>query len=204
MKLENITFSYDNNHIILDGINYEFEKGKHYVMRGENGAGKTTLLKLILGFIKSRQGKIFFDKDTVFSYCPDHNGLYEDLSVWDNIIFRLAIYKQDYEPYLDKINELLIKYNLMNNKNKKVNELSHGMKKKTALIASFIVDYDYLILDEPTNGIDDKSKREVIRMINNFQESEKTIICITHDKELIKSIDATVLNLEKGHLYEVV
>ncbi|WP_314792886.1 hypothetical protein [Eggerthia catenaformis] len=41
-------------------------------------------------------------------------------------------------------------------------------------------------------------------MINNFQESEKTIICITHDKELIKSIDATVLNLEKGHLYEVV
>ena len=78
------------------------------------------------------------------------------------------------------------------------------MKKKTALIASFIVDYDYLILDEPTNGIDDKSKREVIRMINNFQESEKTIICITHDKELIKSIDATVLNLEKGHLYEVV
>ena len=203
MILENICFGYENN-FIINNLSYTFEKGHNYLILGENGAGKTTLIKIILGFIKPMKGNITFEKDSIFSYCPDHNGLYEDLSVMDNILFRLAIYKQDYNDYSERINELLQKYSLFDSKDKKVSELSHGMKKKTALIATFIIDCNYLILDEPTNGIDDESKDEIIKMINELTNNDRTIICITHDTDLKVSLRATSLLLEKGKLNEII
>lgn len=203
MILENTCFGYENN-FIINNLSYTFEKNHNYLILGENGAGKTTLIKIILGFIKLMKGNITFEKDSIFSYCPDHNGLYEDLSVMDNTMFRLAIYKQDYNDYSERINELLQKYSLFDSKDKKVSELSHGMKKKTALIATFIIDCNYLFLDEPTNGIDDESKEEIIKMINDLTNNDRTIICITHDTDLKVSLRATSLLLEKGKLNEII
>lgn len=61
-----------------------------------------------------------------------------------------------------------------------------------------------MILDEPTNGIDDESKEEIIKMINDLTNNDRTIICITHDTDLKVSLRATSLLLEKGKLNEII
>lgn len=200
ISLNELTFYYDNKKTIINKATYTFRCNYRYLITGENGSGKTTLIKIILGLTKPKSGYVNFNKKLIFSYLPDFNGIYEDLTLKDNVIFRLALYNESFKDKVNIYNDYIQKYNFIHHSTLLVKEMSLGMKKKVALICALIVDADVYIFDEPTGGLDATSKATIIEMLNDFNLINKIIIVISHDESMLKSFDSIKVNLINGEL----
>ena len=201
IKIKDLTYSYSEIPVIAN-LSFSFLSSKIYMITGENGSGKTTLLRLILGLLKPKSGYIQFEKNAVISYLPDHNGLYEDLSITDNIKFRLALYKQSFNAVQNEYYSLLNKYHLYDKKDKPISSLSLGMKKKAAIIATILVHANVYIFDEPTGGIDHDAKIEIISLFKEIDLKQKCILIVTHDVELLSEVPSVLLKMQEGRLME--
>ena len=93
IRLCNVSFGYDRN--IFSGVSYDFEPGIFYILQGENGVGKTTLARIVLGLLKPDSGEVKRPKGCIMSYLPDSNGIYPELTIWQNLRFRLGLYGAD-------------------------------------------------------------------------------------------------------------
>lgn len=200
IKVKGITYGYRRSQPVIKDLTCEFERGNAYLITGHNGVGKTTLIRLILGLLKPQLGSVEVDEAAIVSYLPDFNGIYDDLSVMDNVIFRLSLYKVKFSDKEEEFYELLGKYRLVGKEKELVRNLSLGMKKKVAFICSMIVDSDIYILDEPTGGIDSESTIEVLNMMNYLSTKGKVLICISHEEVIKKGLKAHHLVLEGGVL----
>lgn len=201
IKIKDLTYSYSGTPIIAD-LSFSFLSSKIYTITGENGSGKTTLLRLILGLLQPERGSIQFEEKAIISYLPDHNGLYEDLSITDNIKFRLALYKQSFNAIQNEYYSLLNKYHLYDKRDEPISSLSLGMKKKAAIIATILVHANVYIFDEPTGGIDHEAKTEIISLFKEMDLKQKCILLVTHDEELLSQIPSVLLKMQEGRLME--
>lgn len=201
IKIKDLTYSYSGTPIIAD-LSFSFLSSKIYTITGENGSGKTTLLRLILGLLQPERGSIQFEEKAIISYLPDHNGLYEDLSITDNIRFRLALYKQNFSTVQNEYYSLLNKYHLYDKRDEPISSLSLGMEKKAAIIATILVHANVYIFDEPTGGIDHEAKAEIISLFKEMDLKQKCILIVTHDEELLSQIPSVLLKMQEGRLME--
>lgn len=201
IKIKDLTYSYSGTPIIAD-LSFSFLSSKIYTITGENGSGKTTLLRLILGLLQPERGSIQFEEKAIISYLPDHNGLYEDLSITDNTKFRLALYKQSFNAIQNEYYSLLNKYHLYDKRDEPISSLSLGMKKKAAIIATILVHANVYIFDEPTGGIDHEAKAEIISLFKEMDLKQKCILLVTHDEELLSQIPSVFLKMQEGRLME--
>ena len=201
IKIKDLTYSYSGTPIIAD-LSFSFLSSKIYTITGENGSGKTTLLRLILGLLQPERGSIQFEEKAIISYLPDHNGLYEDLSITDNTKFRLALYKQNFNAIQNEYYSLLNKYHLYDKRDEPISSLSLGMKKKAAIIAIILVHANVYIFDEPTGGIDHEAKAEIISLFKEMDLKQKCILIVTHDEELLSQIPSVLLKMQEGRLME--
>lgn len=195
IELEKITFGYKGGISVFDDVSYTFNDGNTYVIQGNNGSGKTTLLRLICGLLQPSDGNIKISKNYTIGYLPDNNGIYENLTVLENIKFRIGLYNLSYDELCDEIDRLLINYALIDKKFEYVSALSLGMRKKTALICTQIIDPTLFILDEPTGGIDQSSRDEFLYMLNSMNDPNRMIICTSHDGIFIKEMKANKLKI---------
>ena len=202
IKIKDLTYSYSGTPIIAD-LSFSFLSSKIYTITGENGSGKTTLLRLILGLLQPERGSIQFEEKAIISYLPDHNGLCEDLSITDNIKFRLALYKQSFNAIQNEYYSLLNKYHLYDKRDEPISSLSLGMKKKAAIIATILVHANVYIFDEPTGGIDHEAKAEIISLFKEMDLKQKYILLVTHDEELLSQIPSVLLKMQEGRLMEL-
>lgn len=200
IQLNEVFFQYKKDQPVLKGINYTFNDGVQYVIQGSNGSGKTTLLRLLCGLLKLTDGNIVHSMNHVIGFLPDNNGLYESMTVIENIKFRISLYKLSYEDLKNDVDDLLTNYDLKTHKNTSIGALSLGMKKKAALICAYIVNPDVLILDEPTGGIDNKSKIELISMLNSVKRNDIITIITSHDTDFIENMKAKNIYLKDGML----
>ena len=201
IKIKDLTYSYSGTPIIAD-LSFSFLSSKIYTITGENGSGKTTLLRLILGLLQPERGSIQFEEKAIISYLPDHNGLYEDLSITDNTKFRLALYKQSFNAIQNEYYSLLNKYHLYDKRDEPISSLSLGMKKKAAIIATILVHANVYIFDEPTGGIDHEAKAEIISLFKEMDLKQKCILLVTHGEELLSQIPSVLLKMQEGRLME--
>lgn len=191
---KDISFSYEKGKSIIDHFSYNFKKGESYVITGENGKGKTTLLKILLGLVKPDAGSIEKDSASIVGYVPDYNGLYEKLSVVDNVRFRLGINNKSLDDVNDKYTEWMRQYGLLKYENTLVKNLSLGTKKKVGLLCALLLFPDILFLDEPTGGLDDKSKKELFKILKEIRK-DRILIAVTHDMDYISSMNSTSIVL---------
>ena len=170
LKIENLKKEY-NKKIILNNINLNVKEGRIYGFLGPNGAGKSTTIRIILGLIKEYNGdiKIFncnlsknrieiLERIGALVESPEY---YEHLSAYDN----LKVWAIMKNVALSIIDEVLNIVNLYNNKDKKVKNFSLGMKQRLGIAQALINNPDFLILDEPTNGLDPMGIREIRNLI---------------------------------------
>lgn len=194
IEVDKISFSYVKGDNIFSNFSYKFLEGNSYVICGDNGVGKTTLLKILLGLLKTNSGTIKKD-NYIIGFVPDYNGLYENLTVMDNVIFRLGIYNKKYSQVKDIFENWMESYNLSNYKNTYVKNLSLGTKKKVALLCACIIMPQLLVLDEPTGGLDLTSKKELVNMLLQLKREDSIIITVTHDDNFINAFENIVIKL---------
>ncbi len=196
LQLKNISFGYRKNEKVLDSVNLSVEKGTVYGFLGANGAGKTTTIRLILGLLKAKDGHIkLFEKDIKDVYpkglkqvgsLVESPSIYGHLSAKDN----LKIWCKNFNIPQSRIFEVLEEVNLSDTKNKKTSNFSTGMKQRLGLAISLLHNPEFLILDEPINGLDPMGIIEFRKIILEQKEKGRTILLSSHIlSEVEKMVD---------------
>jgi len=202
IEVKNLTKEYKD--FKLDNINLEIKKGCIVGLIGENGAGKTTLIKSLLNIIKISKGNIkIFDKD----YIKNEQAIKEDIGVvLDNMFFPEILSPGDINLIMKDIfkkwdeevfNKYLKDFDL--SKNKKIKEMSKGMRKKLEIATALSHHPKLLILDEPTSGLDPVVRSEVLDIFLNFiQNEENTILLSTHITSDLENIADHIVFIDNG------
>ena len=199
LKVENLKKTIDGQ-VILDDISFSLEKGSVTGLLGRNGAGKTTLLRTLVGVLTPDEGTVTYDgidvhehpevKQTVV-YVPDSTSVLSGYTVKEIVQFYKAIYHNFDEEYFYT---LLKRFNLSD---KRIRSYSKGMKALLAMILAFSTGVQYIILDEPTNGLDPIVKRQILQfLIEEVAEREITILISTHHLDEVEKIADTVIILK--------
>ena len=189
----------------LNDVNLSLKRGKIIGLLGKNGAGKSTLMRCMLGFI-SHQGDVFYDdipilrrKARIFehvAFIPDVSGLDDRLTVAQTVDYISNInprWNQEKASRLVKISDLPF--------TKKVSKLSKGMKTKLYLLITLALDVDYLLLDEPTLGLDIVYRKEFFNSImTEFYAQDKGILISTHQVEEIEEYLDEVIFIDEGKI----
>ena len=202
IQLNDISFSYDHKSIILDHVNFTFKPQNHYVIKGDNGSGKTTLVKLLLGLALPTSGHIDRRVGVTTSYLPDNNGIYEYLTIMQNIQFRLGIYDIPFKTQKGYVESLLELFDITQYKNVVVSMLSMGTKKKVAIICALVVRADILILDEPTIGLDGISRKILLDFVLNKLPINSLLICITHDEDWLLNNSFNTISVRDSGVHQ--
>lgn len=193
----------------INGLDLSIGEGEIYALLGHNGAGKTTALRLLLGLLEPDQGtvSVFGDNpmkngNVVRGMCgvlSEDVGLYEPLTVYDNLMYYADIYGMSRVESNKRIDELLCSVDLFDKKHVIVKGFSTGMKKKVALIRSMLHRPRILLLDEPTNGLDPVSTTDLRNMLSELsKEQGATIIMTTHNLEEVQKLCDKISILRHG------
>ena len=188
----------------LDDISLEIPTNSIFGLLGPNGSGKSTLMRILARLIKSWDGSIHIKDKSYnsesrwqlknFGFLIEAPSFYEYLSAYDN----LKIFSRLTNSRADSIDNVLRTVNLFDRKKDKVKTYSYGMKQRLGLAQSLLHDPDFLILDEPNNGLDPAGVREMSRIINKLQRNGKTICVSTHILSEVDTLCTHAAILKKG------
>ncbi|MEK3901641.1 ABC transporter ATP-binding protein [Paenibacillus sp. FSL R7-0179] len=210
ISLRNIKLKF-NEQIIFKDFNFDFHKGKIYIITGKNGRGKTSLINLLSGLYNQFEGEITYNNipiDELDMYeirkgifgVAEQNSLIVQKGIIENILFGVKDWDEN------NLKELIKGFNLqdkvlLNESEKKVINLSGGEAQKSSIIRALLKKPDILIFDEPTSMIDKNGFDFFSSLLKSIKE-EKIIIIITHDENLMKISDVS-LNLDKEYISEI-
>lgn len=208
IELDNVTLGYDK-HIVLKNIDLKIEEGDFVCVVGPNGSGKSTLIKGILGLIKPLKGKIKYNglKQNFIGYMPQETKVDANFPASvSEIVLSGTLNSIGLKPfYSKKAKEKVLKtlklLNIENIKNKSFADLSGGQRQKVLLARSLCATSKLLILDEPSNNLDTKSKEKLYETIKNLNEEGITIIMITHDLDHDTLLGNKILSLREDEIF---
>jgi ABC-2 type transport system ATP-binding protein len=175
--------------IAVDHLDLEIRKGELFGLVGPDGAGKTTTMRLLASVMEPTSGEAFVSGHSILGegerikekigYMSQRFGLYEDLTVMENIMFYADIYDVPAKERPPRIERLLSFSNLTPFKDRLAGKLSGGMKQKLGLACALIHTPEVLFLDEPTNGVDPVSRRDFWRILYDLLREKVTIFVST-------------------------
>ena len=207
IEVENLVKHYGEIKAV-DGVSFSVEDGETFGLLGPNGAGKTTLMEILCGLRRFDEGKVTvrgFDlvKDSYkvrgsIGFCPQETLLYDLLSVRENLAFSASLYSLDSKKFKERVDFSAKVLGVGEFLNRRVQQLSGGMKRRANLAASIIHDPPIVILDEPTVGFDPAIKREFWDLIRNLKSYGKTVLLSTHDMHEADEICDRVAIMERG------
>lgn len=195
-----------NGKTILDKVNFGLEKGQIKALVGPNGSGKTTLMNSISNSIKIDGGKIVID-----------NEQYDDEKIFNKLTFfrdetildfnmkgidYLELIKNTYKKSTEDVNNICKKYEIEGFAHKRVGEYSLGMKKKLMLAMSFLPGNDYVLLDEPLNGLDPTSVIKTKNLLKEIAKQNVGIIISSHGLNDLDDISRDILFLKDKKILE--
>ena len=194
----------------VDGVSFGVDEGETFGLLGPNGAGKTTLMEILCGLRRFDSGRATihsFDlvKDSykvrrAIGFCPQETLLYDLLSVRENFAFSAALYSLSSRKFKERVEFCSKVLGVGDFLNRRVQQLSGGMKRRANLAASIIHDPPIVILDEPTVGFDPTIKREFWDLIKNLKGYGKTVLLSTHDMYEADEICDRVAVMERGKI----
>ena len=213
LKLENVAYRYKDapkDSFVFKNINYEFEEGKLYAIKGKSGSGKTTLLSLITGLEKCTEGQILYDGKTLKKMNLDRYrntdigivfqsyNLLPRLTAIENIIVSMEISKVKVENKKQKALELMKSVGLSEEHAKrKILKLSGGEQQRIAIARSLSYNPKIIIADEPTGNLDKDTETEILKIFKHLaKEENKCVIIVTHSQNVCNEVD-TVYELGK-------
>lgn len=207
VTVRNLSHSFGENRVLQE-VNFEIRKGEIFGLLGPSGAGKTTLIKILTGQIRQIGGYAeLFGRDTEklrpqeqakIGIMMEHLGLYERLSVYDN----LAFYADIYRVPRSRVDSLLKEAGLYEARRRAVLKLSKGMKSRLSLARALLSRRELLFLDEPTSGLDPVTAKEIHTILEEQKEKGTTIFLTTHNMFEAESLCDHVALLSEGRIIE--
>lgn len=211
MVLETVglTKKYGTQFVVSD-LNIHVKKGEIYGLLGRNGAGKTTAIRMVMGLIQPTKGEVilFGEKMTVpTKRCFNRIGalietpaFYENLTARDNLRIIADLRGTQSRDSIDKALTLV---NLKNEKSKKVKQFSLGMKQRLGIAMALMHEPEFIILDEPTNGLDPAGIQQIRLLIKRLSvEKETTVLISSHILSEIEQLADTIGIIDRGRLIE--
>ena len=208
IEIDDLTKVIDK-HKVLDKVSIKLDKGKIYGIKGKNGSGKTMLLRAICGLIKPTEGEVrvgdkVIGKDATFpesvgvlienpGFIPSFSG-YENLKMLADI--RKLIGKEDIEAVMEKVGLEKACFK------KKYRTYSLGMKQMLGIAAAIMEKPDLILLDEPTNALDEESVRKLLDILREEKGRGACIVLASHDMEELTLLSDIIFIMEEGRLRE--
>lgn len=206
LNINNLVFSYDDEHIAVNDVSFSVNKGQYVTIIGHNGSGKSTLAKLIIGLLKAQSGDVIIEDVTL-----DESNVYEvrekiaivfqnpdnqfiGATVRDDIAFGL----ENKQVKSEAMNDIIMRYasetDMADYLDHEPTKLSGGQKQRVAIAGALAMAPELLVLDEATSMLDPKGRKEVNELVGKLhKESQMTILSITHDIEEVSMSDFVIV-----------
>ena len=207
IQLQNVTKRIKEN-TVLDNVSYTFKSGFVYGLYGQNGSGKTMLLRAISGLINLDSGSIFIDGEKLhdkIEFPPETGFVIENMELLPECSAKRNL------QMLAKIKNIadekdiifsLERVGLDPDSDKKVKKFSLGMKQRLNIAQAIFENQKIILLDEPTNALDEEAVQLIYKIIREEKSRGATIIVATHHKEDLKEVCDVILKIAEGKIVE--
>ncbi len=177
LQAKNISKRY-GNHLAVNNIHLQFEKGTFNAILGPNGAGKSTTISMLIGLKQPTQGEIIYEPGTKIGVIFQTSVLDEMLSVRENLTIRAKQYKG---LKTNRVSDLIGRLGLSAFQKQKYGTLSGGQKRRVDIARALLHNPDLLFLDEPTTGLDIQTRKSIWDLLYQLQREEgMTVVLTTH------------------------
>ena len=211
IRLEGIVKSFDDTNV-LKGIDLSVDENEFVTLLGPSGCGKTTTLRIIAGFEKPDQGRVYYEgKDitdlpanqrpvnTVFQ----NYALFPHMNVFENIAFSLRVKNVKEDEIKKRVAKALKQVNLNGFENRRIDQLSGGQQQRIAMARAIVNEPRVLLLDEPLGALDLKLRQEMeYELVRLKKELGITFIYITHDQEEALTMSDKVVVMNEGYIQQ--
>lgn len=204
ISIKNITFEYRKNHSVLKDFSLEFQQGGIYGLLGKNGTGKSTLLYLMYGLLRPQKGEVQIDGILPEKRLTETMGeMFLVPEEYDLPRISLRRYTDALRPFYPRFSEELLKkcldaFEMPFDLN--LGNLSMGQKKKVYISIALAANTRYLLMDEPTNGLDILSKSQFRKAVIGRTSEEKTILISTHQVHDVEHLLDHVCIIEQNRV----
>lgn len=211
LKLEQISFAYQENHPILKNISLSIPKGQRLAIVGKNGAGKSTLAKAICGFITTegqytsrgediKQESVKERAERVGYVLQNPNQMISTNMIFDEVALGLRLRGISEEDIKERVYQVLKTCGLYEFRKWPISALSYGQKKRVTIASILVLGPEILVLDEPTAGQDQRNYTDIMEFLDSLQEKGHTIVMITHDMQLMLDYSDRALVVSDGQI----
>lgn len=214
INLENVSKAYINKVNVLKNINLSIKPGEFVSIVGQSGAGKTTLVRLLIGEESADEGKVMIgDWDITrisrreVPYLRRQIGvIFQDFKLLpkktleENVSFALQVSGGKSEKIKKIVPSVLKIVGLEDKKKRYPNEVSGGEQQRTAIARALVHQPRILLADEPTGNLDAINANEIINLLLRINKFGTTVILVTHNKEIVNSLNKRVITMDKGHI----
>ncbi len=190
--------------VAVDALSFSVEKGEIFGLLGPNGAGKTTTIRVMMDIIQPDDGMVEVlgkppnqAKDQV-GYLPEERGLYRNLKVLDVLVYLAELKGMPRSIAARRAAMLLERVALEEWSDRKVSDLSRGMRQRLQFLAAIVHDPQLLILDEPFQGLDPVNVERMKGLVAELHDAGKTIVLSTHQMNLVEALCDRILLVHRG------
>lgn len=208
VNLKNITKRFDKK-IVVDDLSFEIQRGELFGLLGPNGAGKTTTINMIIGSLLPDTGTIQINNSgapsdaavkRLLGIVPQSLAVYENLAAYENLSFFGKLYGMRGEELSTNIQRVLDIVNLGDRAKDRVKTYSGGMKRRLNIAMALLHEPSFLILDEPTVGVDPQSRNAIFDSLRKLKEAGCTILLTSHYLEEAQQLCDAVAIMDEGRL----
>jgi ABC-2 type transport system ATP-binding protein len=194
----------------LKSLDIEIRRGEIFGLLGPNGSGKSTTIKLMLGLLFPTSGRAFvFGKEATdvaknerIGYLPEESYLYKFLNAEETLDFYGRLFDMPASVRKERAAELIQRVGLQRHRRRQLREYSKGMTRRIGLAQALINEPEFLVLDEPTTGLDPIGTKEMKDLILKLREEGKTILLCSHQLADVQDVCDRVAILHQGELKE--
>jgi ABC-2 type transport system ATP-binding protein len=190
---------------VVDSVSFSIGQGEIFGMVGPNGAGKTTTIRMLMDIIKPDSGEIKILGEPIneaiknrIGYLPEERGLYRKLTVSESLSYLAALKNMRRRLARERAEELLKRVNMLPHKDKKTDELSHGMGQLIQFVATILHDPELVVFDEPFAALDPVNTQLLKELILELRSQGKSVILSTHMMNQVEELCDRILMINKG------
>ncbi len=218
VRLHHVTKSFkldEKDTVVIDRISLEINESEIFGLVGGTGSGKSTILRLMTGFVEPDEGEIFLmgqklDHESKYHLVKDTSMIFQgfhllsNLNVIENVLLpgRLRSIKKAHN--LTRARELLSFVGLEAFENARIRTLSGGQKQRVAIARSLMTQPRVIFCDEPTSALDEEMRGEILKLLRDINQTfGTTIVLVSHDIAVIKTLCHRVAVIEDGHIHQI-